>query len=100
MASGAAKVSPFAPASLPAVPVIDGVRFASMEAGIKYKGRRDLMIAVMDEGTVAAGVLTQSKTCSAPARSSAPAPSPTAAPTAAPAGRSPTAASATHVSPS
>ncbi len=66
MASGAAKISPFAPASLPAVPDIDGVRFASAEAGIKYKNRRDLMVAVMDEGTVAAGVLTQSKTCSAP----------------------------------
>jgi glutamate N-acetyltransferase/amino-acid N-acetyltransferase len=66
MASGAAKVSPFAPKSLPAVPAIEGVRFASVEAGIKYKNRRDLMVAVMDEGTAAAGVLTQSKTCSAP----------------------------------
>ncbi|MGE0426317.1 MAG: bifunctional glutamate N-acetyltransferase/amino-acid acetyltransferase ArgJ [Reyranellaceae bacterium] len=66
MASGAAKVSPFAPARLADVPSIEGVRFASAEAGIKYKNRRDLMVAVMDEGTVAAGVLTQSKTCSAP----------------------------------
>lgn len=66
MASGAAKVSPFAPASLADVPVIEGVRFASAEAGIKYQNRRDLMVAVMDPGTVAAGVLTQSKTCSAP----------------------------------
>ncbi|MEZ5855319.1 MAG: bifunctional glutamate N-acetyltransferase/amino-acid acetyltransferase ArgJ [Hyphomicrobiaceae bacterium] len=66
MASGAAKISPFAPQSLPTVPSIDGVRFASAEAGIKYKNRRDLMVAVMDEGTTAAGVLTQSKTCSAP----------------------------------
>ncbi|MBS0242986.1 MAG: bifunctional glutamate N-acetyltransferase/amino-acid acetyltransferase ArgJ, partial [Proteobacteria bacterium] len=65
MAHGA-KVSPFAPASLPDVPAIDGVRFASIEAGIRYKGRRDLMAAVMDAGTTAAGVLTQSKTCSAP----------------------------------
>ncbi len=66
MASGAAKISPFAPSSLPEVPSIEGVRFASAEAGIKYKNRRDLMVAVMDEGTTAAGVLTQSKTCSAP----------------------------------
>ena len=66
MASGTSKISPFAPVSLPQVPTIDGVRFASAEAGIKYKNRRDLMVAVMDEGTVAAGVLTQSKTCSAP----------------------------------
>jgi glutamate N-acetyltransferase/amino-acid N-acetyltransferase len=61
-----AAVSPFAPKTLPDVPVIEGVRFAAAEAGIKYKNRKDLMIAVMDEGTVAAGVLTQSKTCSAP----------------------------------
>lgn len=66
MASGAAKISPFAPKALPSVPAIEGVRFASVEAGIKYKNRRDLMVAVMDEGTVSAGVLTQSKTCSAP----------------------------------
>ncbi|MFV0295278.1 MAG: bifunctional glutamate N-acetyltransferase/amino-acid acetyltransferase ArgJ [Hyphomicrobiaceae bacterium] len=66
MAAGTAKVSPFAPAAMPDVPRIDGVRFASAEAGIKYKNRRDLMVAVMDEGTTAAGVLTQSKTSSAP----------------------------------
>ncbi len=61
-----AKPSPFAPASLPKLPPIGGVRFATAEAGIRYKNRTDLMVAVMDEGTVAAGVLTQSKTCSAP----------------------------------
>ena len=66
MAKADAAVSPFAPKALPEVPVIEGVRFAACEAGIKYKNRKDLMIAVMDEGTVAAGVLTQSKTCSAP----------------------------------
>jgi glutamate N-acetyltransferase / amino-acid N-acetyltransferase len=64
--AGAAKPSPFAPAALPKLPPIDGVRFATAEAGIRYKGRTDLMVAVMDEGTVAGGVLTQSKTCSAP----------------------------------
>ena len=62
----AAKVSPFAPKSLPSVPPVAGVRFATAEAGIRYKGRTDLMVAVMDEGTAAAGVTTQSKTCSAP----------------------------------
>lgn len=62
----AAAVSPFAPTSLAVLPPIDGVRFATAEAGIRYKGRTDLLVAVMDEGTVAAGVLTQSKTASAP----------------------------------
>lgn len=58
--------SPFAPETLVRLPPIDGVRFATAEAGIRYKGRTDLMVAVMAEGTAAAGVLTQSKTASAP----------------------------------
>ena len=66
MAHGDAKISPFAPAKLPDVPVVEGVRFAAAEAGIRYRNRKDLMVAVMDPGTVAAGVLTQSRTCSAP----------------------------------
>jgi glutamate N-acetyltransferase / amino-acid N-acetyltransferase len=61
----APKLSPFAPSALPKVPVIDGVRFATCEAGIRYKNRTDLMLAVFEPGTVAAGVLTRSKTCSA-----------------------------------
>ena len=61
-----AKISPFAPKTMPNVPAIDGVRIATCEAGIRYKNRTDLMLAVFDAGTVAAGVLTQSKTCSAP----------------------------------
>ncbi|MBX9683663.1 MAG: bifunctional glutamate N-acetyltransferase/amino-acid acetyltransferase ArgJ [Hyphomicrobium sp.] len=59
-------VSPFAPAELAMLPPIDGVLFATAEAGIRYKGRTDLLVAVMDAGTAAAGVLTQSKTASAP----------------------------------
>jgi glutamate N-acetyltransferase / amino-acid N-acetyltransferase len=66
MAKSAAKISPFAPARLPDVPVVPGVRLAACEAGIRYQNRTDLMAAVLDAGTVAAGVLTQSKTCSAP----------------------------------
>jgi glutamate N-acetyltransferase / amino-acid N-acetyltransferase len=62
----ATAISPFAPKSLPDVPVVAGVRFATAEAGIRYKGRTDLLLAVLDPGTSAAGVLTQSKTRSAP----------------------------------
>ena len=61
----ALKISPFAPKSQPTVPPIEGVRFATAEAGIRYKGRTDLLLAVLDEGTVGAGVTTKSKTCSA-----------------------------------
>lgn len=59
-------VSPFAPKSLPSLPVIDGVRLASCEAGIRYKGRKDLMLVLLEPGTVAGGVLTRSRTASAP----------------------------------
>ena len=66
MAKASAAISPFAPKTPAVMPVVEGVRFAACEAGIRYKGRKDLMVAVMDAGTAAAGVLTQSKTCSAP----------------------------------
>ncbi|CFX06339.1 Arginine biosynthesis bifunctional protein ArgJ [Includes: Glutamate N-acetyltransferase; Amino-acid acetyltransferase] [Candidatus Filomicrobium marinum] len=59
-------LSPFAPKSLPQAAPVEGVRLAVAEAGIRYKGRKDLMVAVLDPGTVVAGVLTQSKTRSAP----------------------------------
>jgi glutamate N-acetyltransferase/amino-acid N-acetyltransferase len=48
------------------MPVIPGVGFATAEAGIKYKGREDLLLAILPAGTIAAGVTTRSKTCSAP----------------------------------
>jgi glutamate N-acetyltransferase / amino-acid N-acetyltransferase len=60
------KISPFAPANSPKMPTISGVRFAAAEAGIKYKNRKDLMLAILDEGTCAAGTTTKSRTCSAP----------------------------------
>lgn len=59
-------VSPLAPKTYPDMPTIDGVRIATAEAGVKYKGRTDLLTMVFDEGTTAAGVFTQSKCPSAP----------------------------------
>ncbi len=59
-------VSPLAPATYPTLPPIPGVRFASFAAGIRYKVRSDLMIAVCDPGTTVGGVLTRSLTASAP----------------------------------
>jgi glutamate N-acetyltransferase/amino-acid N-acetyltransferase len=59
-------VSPFAPGALASLPPIDGVAFATAEAGIRYKNRTDLLLATFAEGTTVAGVLTQSKTASAP----------------------------------
>ncbi len=54
--------SPLAPAHFPELPPIDGVRLASGACGIRYQGRRDLMLAVLGPGTTVAGVLTRSLT--------------------------------------
>jgi glutamate N-acetyltransferase/amino-acid N-acetyltransferase len=59
-------VSPLAPATFPVLPTIPGVRFATANCGIRYKGRDDLMVALLDPGTTVAGVLTRSLTASAP----------------------------------
>ncbi len=58
-------VSPLAPKTYPDLPPIAGVRFATAEAGIKYKNRTDVLLMAFDEGTTAAGVLTRSKCSSA-----------------------------------
>jgi glutamate N-acetyltransferase/amino-acid N-acetyltransferase len=59
-------VSPLAPTEVPEMPVIAGVRLATAAAGIRYKGRTDVLLAVMDKGTSVAGVFTKSKCPSAP----------------------------------
>jgi glutamate N-acetyltransferase/amino-acid N-acetyltransferase len=59
-------VSPLAPKSNPSMPTVEGVRFATAEAGIKYKNRTDVLLAMFDEGTTVAGVFTTSKCPSAP----------------------------------
>jgi glutamate N-acetyltransferase/amino-acid N-acetyltransferase len=60
------KISPFAPERLAELPPIEGVRIATAAAGIRYPGRTDLLFALFDPGTSVAGVLTKSKTASAP----------------------------------
>ena len=64
--AAAVPVSPLAPKSMPAMPPVAGVRFASGAAGIKYKGRTDVTLVLFDEGTTVAGVFTTSKCPSAP----------------------------------
>ncbi|MDA5556887.1 bifunctional glutamate N-acetyltransferase/amino-acid acetyltransferase ArgJ [Shimia sp. MMG029] len=58
-------VSPLAPEHFPELPVIEGVKFAAVEAGIKYAGRKDVMLAELVPGTTLAGVFTKSATRSA-----------------------------------
>ncbi len=62
----ASKVSPLAPTHFPALPAIDGVRLAARECGVRYKGRKDVMLMELAPGTTIAGVLTRSLTRSAP----------------------------------
>jgi len=62
----APKVSPLAPKAFAEPPAIDGVSFATAEAGIKYKNRTDVLFASFAPGTAVAGVLTQSKCPAAP----------------------------------
>src|SRR3981081_2524868 len=59
-------ISPLAPIDVPDMPAIAGVKLAAAAAGIRYKGRTDVLLAVLDKGTAVAGVFTQSKCPSAP----------------------------------
>lgn len=59
-------VSPLAPRHVRTLPEIDGVRLATAAAGIRYKNRTDVLLALFDHGTTTAGVFTRSKCPSAP----------------------------------
>lgn len=59
-------ISPLAPKSYPDIPAIEGVTFATAQAGIRYKNRTDVMLALFSKGTEVAGVFTKSKCPSAP----------------------------------
>ena len=62
----AAPLSPLAPKTFPALPRIEGVRFATIAAGVRYSGRTDVMMALFDRPAAVAGVFTRSKCPSAP----------------------------------
>ena len=61
-----APLSPLAPKTYPGLPVIEGVRFASVAAGVRYPGRTDVTLALFDSPAQVAGVFTRSKCPSAP----------------------------------
>lgn len=62
----ALSISPLAPSAFPDLPIIEGVRFATVSAGVKYQGRTDVMLAHLAPGTAIAGAFTRSTTRSAP----------------------------------
>ncbi len=59
-------VSPLAPPHFPDLPVIEGVRFAAVNSGVKYIGRPDVMLVEMTPGTAIAGTFTRSATRAEP----------------------------------
>ncbi len=59
-------ISPLAPQHVPDMPAIAGMRLATAEAGIRYAGRTDVLLALFEPGTTMAGVFTRSKCPSAP----------------------------------
>ena len=59
-------ISPLAPASFPDLPRIAGVEFSAAEAGVRYAGRTDVMLARLAPGSAIAGAFTRSATRSAP----------------------------------
>jgi glutamate N-acetyltransferase / amino-acid N-acetyltransferase len=61
-----AKISPLAPEGFPDIPPIAGVSLASGSCGLRYEGRKDVLLAALDKGTQVAGVFTTSKTAAAP----------------------------------
>jgi len=59
-------VSPLAPEGFPTMLPVPGVQLGTVAAGLRYKGRPDILLAVFAEGTAAAGVFTRSKMPAAP----------------------------------
>src|SRR5262245_45353183 len=58
--------SPLAPRTQPNLPPLAGVRLSTGHASVRYRDRTDVLLVVMAPGTQVAGVLTKSKTASAP----------------------------------
>src|SRR6266852_2871251 len=58
--------SPLAPKMTPTLPRVAGVKLAAARSGGRYKDRDDVMLVVVPAGAAIAGVLTRSKTSSAP----------------------------------
>ncbi|MEM7619180.1 MAG: bifunctional glutamate N-acetyltransferase/amino-acid acetyltransferase ArgJ [Pseudomonadota bacterium] len=60
------KRSSLAPDTYEKLEPIEDVRLAVCEAGIRYQGRKDLLLCVFPQHTTVAGVFTKSRTASAP----------------------------------
>lgn len=59
-------LSPLAPKATPQLPEIAGLTFSTAEAGIKYRGRHDVLLVQFESPAQIAGVFTKSRCASAP----------------------------------
>ena len=59
-------VSPLAPKRFPKLPEVAGLRLGAVAAGVRYKGRTDVLLAELAAGTTAAGVFTRNSMPGAP----------------------------------
>jgi len=62
------KKSPLAPKSQAVPTGVSGVLVSTIEAGLKYQNRPDVLLVGLQEDTQVAGVFTKSKTASAPVK--------------------------------
>jgi glutamate N-acetyltransferase / amino-acid N-acetyltransferase len=58
--------SPLAPDGFPRLPPVRGARFATLEAGIRYRDRDDLALIEVPDGSTVAAVFTRSTTAGHP----------------------------------
>ena len=61
-------VSPLKPKQVERIYDIDGVYLSSINSGINYKGRDDLLLITFSKNTNVAGIFTKSTTASAAVR--------------------------------
>ena len=64
--SGTLARSPLARARFPRIPNVAGVKLSAVAAGVRYHGRKDVMLADLAPGTTVGGVFTRSRTAAAP----------------------------------
>lgn len=60
------KVSPLAPKKFPAMSPVPGVEMLTVQSGMKYQGRTDVLLVRLAKGSTIAGTFTKSLTASAP----------------------------------
>ena len=58
--------SSLAPEYFPDIPAVPGVQMAAGACGVRYSGKKDVLLVTLNENTAVAGVFTKSQTAAAP----------------------------------